>query len=52
MKTDKIINYIGKSGKKYTYDKYKNFGSGDRGKIKDLPLDDYPYTLEYFKSEK
>jgi len=39
--------YIGKSGKKYEYDKYCNLGSGDRGGIKDLPLDEYPFSIEY-----
>lgn len=39
--------YIGKSGKKYEYKTHCNFGSGDRGLIKDLPKEDYPYTIKY-----
>jgi hypothetical protein len=35
------------TGNKYPYNEYCNFGSGDRGKIKDLPKDEYPYGIEY-----
>jgi hypothetical protein len=27
--------------------RYCNFGSGDRGSVKDLPKDGYPYSIEY-----
>ncbi len=52
--------YVSKvTGKKYPYYHpnwsihppgtvmYCNFGSGDRGNVKDLPLDEYPYEMEY-----
>ena len=48
MTTKKIINYIGKSGKKYPYNEYLNHGYGGiSGGRKDLPVEDYPYTFEY-----
>ena len=47
MSRPKPKYYIGKSGKKYEYDTHQNWGDGDRRKIKDLPKEDYPYTIEY-----
>jgi len=45
---NKPINWIGKSGKKYPYNEYNNHGYGGiKQGFKDLPKDDYPYTLEY-----
>ena len=32
--------------------RYCNFGSGDRGQIKDLPVDEYPFTIEYDENQK
>jgi hypothetical protein len=49
----KPIYYVSKvTGNKYTYDDHCNWGSGDRGKTKDLPKDEYPYLIEYAEPEK
>lgn len=44
----KKLFHVGKSGTKYDYDKWNNWGTGkEREGKQDLPHDDYPYTIEY-----
>jgi hypothetical protein len=47
IKTPKY--YVGKNGEKYLYDRFANVSENKHGKIA-LPLDNYPYSIEY--SEK
>lgn len=60
MVLEKPKYYIGKSGKKYPFGNpnfyhkpdvltYCNFGKNISKNIKDLPKDDYPYSIEYGK---
>ena len=41
-------HYVGKTGNEYPKDDYMNWGRGktERNK-KDLPMDEYPYTIKY-----
>lgn len=49
METKQIAtHYVGKTGKEYPKHEYSPHGKGGvyRG-FKDLPKDDYPYTIKY-----
>lgn len=62
---EKPMYYVGKSGNKYPYgnmvrpnplfpsvtEMYINYET-DRGRFKALPLNDYPYTVEFICVEK
>jgi hypothetical protein len=48
FKNEIATHYVGKSGNEYPINEYANLGSGKTEKgIKDLPLDEYPYTIKY-----
>lgn len=48
FKKEQPINYIGITGNKYPYNEYLNSGDGKTYKgLKDLPLDEYPYEIEF-----
>ncbi len=42
------LYYVGNTGNKYDITKYCNYGTGESKYGKDdLPLNEYPYTIEY-----
>lgn len=48
LKKEVATHYVSKLGNEYPKDEYANHGQGGvyRG-YKDLPLDEYPYTIKY-----
>ena len=47
-KKETSTHYVGKTGNEYPIDEYNNWGTGvERFGMKDLPLDEYPYTHKY-----
>lgn len=46
--TEIATHYTGKTGKEYPIDEYQNWGTGETYlNKKDLPLDEYPYSIKY-----
>ncbi len=40
-------HWVGKTGNEYPKDDFINLGTKPMGLKKDLPLDEYPYTVKY-----
>lgn len=52
-KTEIATHYVGRTGKEYPKDEYCNHGKGGTYQgFKDLPKDEYPYTIKYLTKPK